>query len=219
MPVDPADPFATDPDATRGVSTAYYRDPSPISREKLLEKLLSREDDSEKYVILQQIAEGGMGTIFEVEDQDLRRRNVLKIMRPEVERDPHLFERFVEEARITGRLEHPNIVPVHDLGVLGGEKLYFSMKQVHGEELADVLTRLRQGDPETTAKYGLYPLLTIFRKVCDATAFAHACGIIHRDLKPDNVMVGEYGEVLLMDGLGPQCRGPPHRTGTGLRSR
>jgi serine/threonine-protein kinase len=199
MPTEPSDPFAAEADATRGVGTSFYREDEEVSREVLLSRLLNREDESGKYVVKDKIAEGGMGFVFEVLDQDLRRINVLKVMRPEVEKDPHLFERFVEEARITGQLEHPNIVPVHDLGVLGQEKLYFSMKRVHGEELSALLTQLRRGNPEYTEKYGLFPLLTIFRKVCDAVAFAHAKGFIHRDLKPDNVMVGEYGEVLLMD--------------------
>ena len=100
MPADPTDPFSPDiqanENATQGVSTSFYRDDAPITRELLLEKLLTREDDSGKYVIIQQIAEGGIGKIFEVHDQDLKRTNVLKIMRPEVEQDPHLFEKNIE---------------------------------------------------------------------------------------------------------------------------
>jgi serine/threonine protein kinase len=113
--------------------------------------------------------------------------------------NPQFLKRFVDEARITGQLEHPNIIPVHDLGVVDRRKLFFSMKYIEGEELGAILRKLRRDDPDTVAKYTLYALLTIFRKVCDAVAFAHSKGILHRDIKPDNIMVARYGEVMLVD--------------------
>src|SRR5205823_702871 len=99
----------------------------------------------------------------------------------------------------TGQLEHPNIVPVHDLALNEHGQPYYTMKLVKGSTLKDILQFLVQGDAAAIAKYPLAALLTIFQKVCDAVAFAHARGVIHRDLKPANIMVGEYGEVLLMD--------------------
>ncbi|MBN1517615.1 serine/threonine protein kinase, partial [Candidatus Sumerlaeota bacterium] len=99
----------------------------------------------------------------------------------------------------TGQLEHPNIVPVHDLGVDAQGRVYFTMKRVQGRSLRQILHGLAEGDPDTAAKYPLSELLTIFQKICDAISFAHSRRIIHRDLKPANIMVGEFGEALVMD--------------------
>ncbi|NBR84491.1 MAG: hypothetical protein EBT61_03160 [Verrucomicrobia bacterium] len=105
----------------------------------------------------------------------------------------------MQEARVLGQLAHPNIVPVHDVGTDEQGRLFYTMKLVVGVTLHDVIGKLKAGDQETLAKYPLNALLTIFQKVCDAVAFAHSRGIIHRDLKPQNIMVGEFGEVLVMD--------------------
>ena len=182
-----------------------------VAPEKLISKLLERDSESEKYIVEDKISQGGMGAIYRVFDQDLRRASVLKVVLPGVMEDTLLFRRFIEEAQITGKLEHPNIVPVHDLGVIQRSKLYFSMKYVQGQGLGSILKNIRDGKEEYTEHYKRYVLLTIFRKVCDAVAYAHSKGIIHRDIKPDNIMVGEYGEVLLMDwGLAR-----PAKTGSG----
>ena len=100
---------------------------------------------------------------------------------------------------MTGQLEHPGIVPVHQLGVDAQGRLFYAMKLVRGTTLGEIIKRLQAGEPVAVAKYPLGTLLTIFLKVCDAVAFAHSRGVLHRDLKPENVMVGEYGEVLVMD--------------------
>ncbi len=107
------------------------------------------------------------------------------------------MQRFVEEAQITRQLEHPNIVPLHELGVDGDGHLYFSMKLVKGETLGSRLGRWKQQQQLTPDL--LYQALTIILKVLDALAFAHSRGVVHRDIKPSNIMIGEYGEVLLMD--------------------
>jgi tetratricopeptide (TPR) repeat protein len=106
---------------------------------------------------------------------------------------------FVREARILARLEHPNIVPVHDLGLAPDGRPYFTMKLLTGETLDAVLVRLRAGDAATAARYPLPALLDVFARVCDAIAFAHSRGVIHRDIKPANVRIGEYGEVRVLD--------------------
>lgn len=108
-------------------------------------------------------------------------------------------QRFLQEARVLGQLAHPNIVPVHDVGTDEQGRLFYTMKLVVGVTLHEVIGKLKAGDKDTLAKYPLNALLTIFQKVCDAVAFAHSRGIIHRDLKPQNIMVGEFGEVLVMD--------------------
>ncbi len=167
--------------------------------EKVIASLLKRENESEKYIIDSKVAQGGMGAIYKVHDQDLNRTSVLKIILPGVMKDALLFRRFIEEAQITGELEHPNIIPVHELGALGEDKLYFSMKLVQGEALGTILKQVRDGNPDFVERYSPFALLTIFRKVCDAVAYAHSKNIIHRDIKPDNIMVGSFGEVLLMD--------------------
>ena len=173
------------------------------------ERLSSRASQTEKYTIQKKIAEGGMGSIYQVIDGDLKRPIVLKVMHPKIMENQQMFISFIEEARITGRLEHPNIIPVHDLGVIDEDKLYFSMKEVQGVGLNSILARIRRGDEETCQKYTLFTLLTLFRKVCDAVAYAHSKNFIHRDIKPENIMVGDYGEVLLVDwGLARQVDKP-----------
>ena len=145
-----------------------------------------------------EIARGGMGAVLDTPDPKLARSVALKVMLRRQASDGEL-QRFLQEARVLGQLAHPNIVPVHDLGTDAHGRLFYTMKLVKGVTLRAVLDALRAGDADTAAKYPLTQLLTVFQKVCDAMAFAHARGVIHRDLKPDNIMVGEFGEVLVMD--------------------
>ncbi|HMJ16376.1 MAG TPA: serine/threonine-protein kinase, partial [Polyangiaceae bacterium] len=107
--------------------------------------------------------------------------------------------RFIEEAQITAQLEHPNVVPVHEIGMDPEGRVYFSMKLVRGQSLETILEKRRQKDAETLAEFGLRRLLDVFLQVCQALEYAHARGVIHRDLKPSNIMVGDFGEVLVMD--------------------
>ena len=150
-----------------------------------------------KYEDGKKIAQGGMGTILTAREAGLRRTVVMKVMRGHDSTDRLL--RFIEEAQVTGQLEHPGIVPVYDLGVDTEQQPFYTMKYVRGDTLREVLEKLAQHDPETLAKYPLAALLTVLQKVCDALAFAHSKNVIHRDLKPDNIMIGHFGEVLVMD--------------------
>ena len=146
-----------------------------------------------------EIGHGGMGKILEAVDKPLRRSVALKVLvRPG---DEESQNRFIREARITGELQHPSIVPVHELNVDEKGELFYAMKLVRGVTLLEILQNLARRDPETLRHYPLSSLLTIFQKVCDAVAFAHGQSepVIHRDLKPENIMVGDYGEVLVMD--------------------
>ena len=152
-----------------------------------------------RYFGKQEIAKGGMGAVFRVTDRDLGRPSAMKVALPELLRDRSGCLRFLSEARITAQLEHPNIVPVHDLGSTDPDGLFFTMKLVAGEPLSDILHKLARRDPSYADRYDRHALLVAFRKVCDAVAFAHSRGVIHRDIKPQNIMVGRYGEVLLMD--------------------
>ena len=155
-------------------------------------------DSPVPFVFGKRIAKGGMGAILEGEDCKLGRTIAVKVMLDANASDDQA-RRFVQEAAVLGKLAHPNIVPVYDLGRDSEGALYYTMKLVKGRTLQDIINDLRHEKKEALEHYTLDRMLTIFRKVCDALAFAHASNIIHRDLKPENVMVGEFGEVLVMD--------------------
>jgi serine/threonine protein kinase len=156
-------------------------------------------DSPVPFIFGRRIAQGGMGAILEASDCKLGRTIAVKIMLSEAACSEDQKQRFIQEAAVLGRLEHPNIVPIHDLGRDSEGSLYYTMKLVKGRTLQRILDDLRHEDKAVLEHYTLDRLLTIFRKVCDALAFAHAQKIIHRDLKPENIMVGEFGEVLVMD--------------------
>src|SRR5687768_8869402 len=147
-----------------------------------------------------EVGRGAMAQVLLGFDTKLRREIALKVTylsRGAIPRQ--LLARFVEEAQVTAQLEHPNIVPVHDLGVDPDGRAYFSMKLVRGRSLEEILTARLLGHAATLSEFGLRRLLDIFLQVCLAMEYAHARGVIHRDLKPANVMVGDFGEVLVMD--------------------
>ena len=150
-----------------------------------------------KYEIGGVIAQGGMGAVLEANEACIRRTVAMKVMLNT--HSPGEMMRFINEARVTGQLEHPNIVPVHEVGLDENEQLFYTMKFVQGDTLWKVIEMLAAEGPDTVKKYPLPALLTIFQKVCDAIAFAHSRRVIHRDLKPGNIMLGGYGEVLVMD--------------------
>ena len=146
-----------------------------------------------------EIARGGMGVILSATDQTLDREVAMKVILLDAEASAEARQRFVREALVLARLEHPNIVPIHEMGRNAEGQLFYTMKLVKGRTLHAILKGIKEGDEATVKHYTLDRLLTIYRKVCDAMAFAHHQRIIHRDLKPENVMVGEFGEVLVMD--------------------
>jgi len=139
-----------------------------------------------------------MGEVVLVEDQDIARRVAIKRLLPELSH-PSLLARFVDEIRTVGRLEHPNIVPIHDVGVDELGRYYFVMKYVEGETLETVIEKLAAGDPAYHATYSFERRIEVFLGLLHALEYAHAHGVVHRDIKPANVMVGRYGEVVLMD--------------------
>ncbi len=147
-----------------------------------------------------EVGRGAMGQVLLGFDTKLRREMALKVTHlPRGEIPRQLLARFVEEAQVNAQLEHPNIAPVHDLGLDPQGRAYFSMKLVRGRSLEDILTARLAGDEATLAEFGLRRLLDVFLQVCLAMEYAHARGVIHRDLKPANVMVGDFGEVAVMD--------------------
>jgi serine/threonine protein kinase len=139
-----------------------------------------------KYEIVARIGQGGMGTVYRARDRELGRDVALKVIRlPETSSD--IATRMVREARTLAQLEHPGIVPVHDVGTSPDGRTFYAMKLVRGAPL----------DAQPPSSLG--DRLRIVERICEAVAFAHAQGVIHRDLKPQNVMVGPFGEVLVMD--------------------
>lgn len=168
----------------------------------------------DRYEVLEPIGQGGMGTVYRARDRGLDREVALKVLRAEVA-DPEWAGRLEREARILARLEHPGIVPVHDVGTLADGRIYYLMKLVRGQRLDDYARTLSLSD-----------VLRAFLRVCDTVGFAHAHGVVHRDLKPSNIMVGEFGEVLVLDwgiarvaGAGDEparpAAGPPPSTDSG----
>ena len=154
--------------------------------------------EGRRYETVKTLGRGGMGEVQLVEDRDIGRNVALKKLLGEVH-GPAAVARFVDEVRTIGRLEHPNIVPIHDVGVDESGSLFFVMKYVEGETLESVLDRLKAGDAATLRAYDVTRRVEIFVGVLRALQFAHERGVIHRDIKPANVMIGRFGEVVLMD--------------------
>ena len=154
-----------------------------------------------RYRLLERVARGGMGIVYAAEDEKLQRRVALKVLdMPGADSD--LANRLIREALVLARLEHPGIVPVHDVGTLGDGRVFYTMKFVQGQGL----------DQYVETVLSITERLRLFLRVCDAMAFAHAHGVLHRDLKPANIMVGSFGEVLVMDwGLAKLLGGDPGR--------
>jgi Tfp pilus assembly protein PilF/tRNA A-37 threonylcarbamoyl transferase component Bud32 len=152
---------------------------------------------SDRYRIRQFHAQGGIGEVWLAQDHEIGRAVALKRLRKKREEQR---ERFLGEAQITGQLEHPGIVPVHDLGVDAEGRPFYVMTFVRGRTLKDALEEYHAAGPSRSEpEVGLCRLLEAFVQVCQAVAYAHSRGVIHRDLKPDNVMLGEYGETLVLD--------------------
>ena len=164
-----------------------------------------------KYTFVKELARGGMGTVYLAEDRELNRLVAIKVLNtPEVTDD--LRSRMVREAQIIARLEHPGIVPVHDAGTLPDGRIFYAMKFVRGSRLDEYAA---QNPP-------LRDRLRKFQAACDAVAFAHAHGVIHRDLKPQNIMIGSFGEVLVLDWgvakIKPQMNADEYRSDSDLHS-
>ena len=157
-----------------------------------------------RYQDLGLLGQGGMGEVRRVRDTLLHRTLAMKIMHNRMMSKPRYVSRFVEEAQIEAQLQHPNIVPVHDIGTLEDGRQYFTMKQIRGTEFsekikeihaASSMDRWRNSEDGTSFR----DLIRIHQTVCETVAYAHAQGVIHRDLKPDNIMLGGFGEVLVVD--------------------
>ncbi len=165
----------------------------------------------ERYKFIRSIGFGGMKSVLLVHDADTGRDLAMAIMPDFRERPLGDRVRFVREALRTARLEHPNIVPVHDIGVDANGSPFFTMKYLHGQSLAALVKKLARRDPETLAQYPQKMLLQIYIRICNAIAFAHGEGVLHLDLKPANVHVGLHGELSVIDWGLARDMGEGHR--------
>ncbi len=152
----------------------------------------------DRYDVQRTLGAGGMGEVSLCRDRRIGRDVALKAVRADVESLP-ARRAFLAEARVQAQLEHPAIIPVYDLGLDEHGREFFTMRAIAGTTLAKVLGRLRGNDAETHREFTLLRMLDVFRQVCLAVDYAHNKGVIHRDLKPSNVMLGEYGEVYVLD--------------------
>jgi serine/threonine-protein kinase len=184
-------PPSTDPDST------VDREPSSGAGPQ----------DGPRYRVLRPHAQGGLGEVFVALDRELNREVALKQIRPEHADDEPSRARFLLEAELTGALEHPGVVPVYGLGQYQDGRPFYAMRFIRGESLKDAIRRFHETDVPGREigerSLALRGLLARFVAVCNAVAYAHSRGVLHRDLKPANVMLGRYGETLVVDwGLG-----------------
>lgn len=156
-------------------------------------------NDFGKYSDIRKLTQGGKATVHLAKDTNLGRQVVVKRLRPELKENRRELMRLIREARITAQMQHPGSVPVYELGRDYDGNWYFAMKRIQGSNLHEVLTKLARHDATAEAQFTLSRLLDIFLQTCDTLAYAHARGIIHRDLKPENIVIGNFGEVYLLD--------------------
>ena len=145
-----------------------------------------------------------MAVVQRVEDPELHRHLAMKIIDQSIMKQDSAVDRFIQEAQTLSQLQHPNIVPVHELGQLEDGRFYFTMKEVHGQPLSEVIQAVHAASSEhrwesSEEGWSLRRLMNIFTRICAAVAFAHSRGVIHRDLKPENVLIGEFDQVLVVD--------------------
>lgn len=155
-------------------------------------------DGRPRYQEARVLGAGGVGEVVQAQDNDICRPVAIKRLLPEV-RSPAAIARFVDEIRTVGQLEHPNIVPIHDVGIDENGQFYFVMKYVQGETLESIIDKLRDGNAAYHRRYTFEQRAQLFLGILEAVQYAHAQGLIHRDIKPANVMVGPWGEVMVMD--------------------
>ena len=152
-----------------------------------------------RFRILRPHARGGLGEVFVAEDQELHREVALKEIQSQRADEPESRSRFLMEAEITGGLEHPGIVPVYGLGSYGDGRPYYAMRFIRGDSLKEAITQFHANPDAKHESLALRQLLRRFTDVCNAMAYAHSRGVLHRDLKPGNIMLGKYGETLVVD--------------------
>src|SRR5262245_31911085 len=213
---DAADPYATAlPAAETQYSMAQTRFPESPESESV--------NSGSRFRVLQLHAKGGLGQVSVAHDRELHREVALKEIQSHYADDHESRDRFLREARITGRLEHPGIVPVYGLGHYADGRPYYAMRFIKGDSLQEAIDAFHQADgPDRDhgqRSLDLHKLLDRFVDICNAIAYAHSRSVLHRDLKPGNVMLGQFGETLVVDwGLAKVLTQPESGAGTTERS-
>jgi serine/threonine protein kinase/Flp pilus assembly protein TadD len=190
----------TDLDSADGHGTKHPDEKAKRSKDRGVHETANRWDFEQRYQLVTNFARGGLGQIWMANDSRLRREVAYKELLPNALKNRNALERFLEEAQITGQLEHPGIVPIYDIGYQPNGTPFYAMKLVRGETLEKEIEAFHQ-IPKDTPEWTLAfrKLLANFIDICNALAFAHDRGVLHRDLKPLNVMVGAFGETLVLD--------------------
>ena len=163
---------------------------------ELSEDVIRQLKTAERYKDLEEIARGGMKTVYKAFDEKSQRYIAYATLKKDASAEAK--ESFIKEARLTAKLNHPNIIPVYNMGLNDGVP-YFTMELKTGDSLKDIIDELNKENPNYTDLYDTRKLLEIFVKICDAIDFAHSKKVIHLDIKPDNIQVGSYGEVIVCD--------------------
>lgn len=179
------------PSEGRGVEVEFSSAEEPVG--------VSGRARSERYQLFGEIGRGGMGRILKARDREIGREVAIKILFPGRESIENEVRRFWMEVQATGQLEHPSIIPVHDVGRMATGELFYVMKLLSGQTLAEVLEEQRRERRGASSEYSRARLLTAFQQISYAVAFAHKRGVLHRDVKPANIMIGRYGEAMLLD--------------------
>ena len=190
--------------SSREINTFSKKTETGRSREIKLDSafktdLLKKFKRNEKYEHITVVGKGGMGTITLSRDKNTLRKVAVKTLNKDLLKNHEAVIRFTEEAQITAQLEHPNIIPVYEMGLDKDDAPFYTMKYVKGTNLKEILRLLKEQNDIILQKFHIIELLNIFIKVCDAMSFACSKGVLHRDLKPENIMIGEFGEVLVVD--------------------
>lgn len=152
-----------------------------------------------RYSNFEPLAKGGSAILQSCRDNNLGRTVVMKTLHPHLAQNEYMRARFLREARVTAQLQHPATVPVYEIGQDIEGRLYFTMKKVEGMSLREILDKQSLGDQETIATFNLDRMLGTIIQVCNALSYAHEHGVVHRDVKPENILIGSYGEVILLD--------------------
>ena len=205
-----ADPVATrniGSQPSRSHESSSQRRPSAFRRSNRLRTNAVQSIDytgtpgsADRYDWIEQFAQGGLGAVWRAHDKNLDRSVAVKELLPDSLTSPGIISRFVDEATITGQLEHPGIVPIYEFGFKEDGCPYYAMKLLDGKTLATEIAEFSQlpsGSSERTVRFN--GLLSSFVAICNAVAFAHERGVIHRDLKPGNIILGKFGEVSVVD--------------------
>ncbi|MDQ3033071.1 MAG: bifunctional serine/threonine protein kinase/MFS transporter [Myxococcota bacterium] len=183
----------------RGGTESSETDDAPTLFEARSRIAVGPEVLADRYESRSILGEGGMGEVRLVWDRVVGREVAMKVLLPSRMSKPRAHQRFLREAHVQGFLDHPGIVPVHEVGALPTGEPYFTMKRVRGVTLHEVLEGVRKNDARLTGRFGRRRRLAAFAKACLAIDYAHVRGVVHRDLKPENMMLGDFGEVYVLD--------------------